>query len=202
MKKIWMATNNEGKIKDFKTILTDYEIKTLKDLDNNIDIPENENTFEGNSLAKAKYLAKIVNEKVIADDSGICIDNLDNFPGVYSARWAKPLTDWSKINDKLLSKLEEANLLAPNDRKAHFISCITFLDEKNNIHKTFVGRVDGIISFEQKGENGFAYDKIFIPNGYTKTFAEMTFEEKNSISHRRQAIELMKNFLKEYNKEN
>ncbi|AHB36253.1 RdgB/HAM1 family non-canonical purine NTP pyrophosphatase [Spiroplasma apis] len=202
MKKIWIATNNEGKIKDFKTILTDYEIKTLKDLDKNIDIPENENTFEGNSLAKAKYLAKIVNEKVIADDSGICIDNLDNFPGVYSARWAKPLTDWSKINDKLLSKLEEANLLAPNDRKAHFISCITFLDEKNNIHKTFVGRVDGIISFEQKGENGFAYDKIFIPNGYTKTFAEMTFEEKNSISHRRQAIELMKNFFKEYNKEN
>lgn len=202
MKKIWIATNNEGKIKDFKTILTDYEIKTLKDLDKNIDIPENENTFEGNSLAKAKYLAKIVNEKVIADDSGICIDNLDNFPGVYSARWANPLTDWSKINDKLLSKLEEANLLTPNDRKAHFISCITFLDEKNNIHKTFVGRVDGIISFEQKGENGFAYDKIFIPNGYTKTFAEMTFEEKNSISHRRQAIELMKKFFKDYNKEN
>ena len=202
MKKIWIATNNEGKIKDFKTILTDYEIKTLKDLDKNMDIPENENTFEGNSLAKAKYLAKIVNEKVIADDSGICIDNLDNFPGVYSARWAKPLTDWSEINDKLLSKLEEAKLLTPNDRKAHFISCITFLDEKNNIYKTFVGRVDGIISFKQKGENGFAYDKIFIPNGYTKTFAEMTFEEKNSISHRRQAIELMKNFFKEYNKEN
>ncbi|AGR41043.1 RdgB/HAM1 family non-canonical purine NTP pyrophosphatase [Spiroplasma taiwanense] len=198
MKTIWFASNNENKINEMKYLFPEIEIKSIKNFNSNIDIPENEPTFEGNSLYKAKFLANLVGEPVIADDSGICIEGLNNFPGIYSARWAKPEKDWNIINKMVLDKMLENNLINQEDRKAYFISVTSFVDLKNNIEEIFIGKTEGIIVKEQLGENGFAYDKIFKPLNCELTYAQMSKEEKSKISHRRKSIDLLKKFLKDH----
>ncbi|QHX36595.1 RdgB/HAM1 family non-canonical purine NTP pyrophosphatase [Spiroplasma sp. BIUS-1] len=199
MSVIWFASQNENKIKEIKEMIPEMEVKSLNDLEKELDIPEDEPTFELNALFKAKTLSNLVEGIVIADDSGLSVVHLDNFPGIYSARWAKPEKDWNVINDMLLDKLMDNNLFNDEQRKAFFTSSIAVIDKERNIEEVFTGIVEGVIMYSQMGDNGFAYDKIFKPDGYDKTFAEMTKEEKNEISHRRISISKLREFLKENN---
>ncbi len=199
MNVLWFASQNSNKIKEIKEMIHEMEIKSLNDLPDLIDIPEDELTFEKNALFKAKTLSQIVEGVVVADDSGLSIKCLDNFPGIYSARWAKPETDWIKINDLLLDKLKRENLMKSEDRKAFFTSSIALIDKNKGVQQVFTGIVNGVIVDSQIGENGFAYDRIFKPDNFDKTFAQMTKEEKNSISHRNRSITLLKEFLKKNN---
>ncbi|AHI52794.1 RdgB/HAM1 family non-canonical purine NTP pyrophosphatase [Spiroplasma culicicola] len=195
MKTIWIATNNPSKVKEFKYLLPEYEIKTLNDIDPNIDIPEDGATFEENALIKARYLKDKVKGIILADDSGLCIESLNNFPGIYSARWAKPETDWIKIVDLLLAKMKEEGLTDIDQRKAYFNSTIALIDTKNNIEKLFSFQVHGHILDKQYIQNGFAYDTIFRPLGKEITFSQMNFEEKQTMSHRFGVIKQVKEYL-------
>ncbi|AUM62588.1 RdgB/HAM1 family non-canonical purine NTP pyrophosphatase [Spiroplasma monobiae] len=199
MNTIWFASQNDNKIKELKEMISELEIKSLNDLDELMEIPEDEPTFEMNALFKAKTLSEVVDGIVIADDSGLSVVELDNFPGIYSARWAKPEKNWNIINEMLLNKLMDNNLFNDEQRRATFTSSIAFVDKQKGIEKVFTGIVKGVIVYNQIGDNGFAYDKIFKPDGYDKTYAEMTNEEKNQISHRRISIEKLRDFLKENN---
>ncbi|AUB31467.1 non-canonical purine NTP pyrophosphatase [Spiroplasma floricola] len=118
MKVIWFASQNENKIKEVKEMIPEMEVKSLNDLNDTLDIPENEPTFEENARFKAKTLSKIVDGIIIADDSGLSISNLNNFPGIYSARWANPEKDWNIINEMLLEKLLQNGLVNEKQRKA------------------------------------------------------------------------------------
>ncbi|QEH61742.1 dITP/XTP pyrophosphatase [Spiroplasma chinense] len=196
MKKVWIATSNIKKVEELKYALKDFEVKTLLDLEEEMEIEESGKTFEENALIKARYLAQSVEGIVLADDSGICVEGLNGFPGVYSARWAKPLTDWTQIVELLLDKMRENNLSEMKDRKAYFQSSIALIDKEKGFEEVFNGVVQGEVSKEQRGTLGFAYDSVFIPEGYNETFSQIGFEEKQKISHRSRAIEKLKEFLK------
>lgn len=195
-KTIWFASTNKGKITELKYLLPHYDIKSLNDLPEPIDIEETGSSFEENAQIKATDLAKILpNELILADDSGICVAGLDGFPGIYSARWAKPLTDWTEIVEKLLIKMQVAGLTTPSQRAAYFQSTLAFIDPVKKITKLFTGTISGTITTEQKGSNGFAYDTIFVPDFHSKTYAQMEFEEKQQASHRVNSIKQLCEFL-------
>ena len=173
---------------EFKKILEKFNIKPLL-LKNFTSVVPNENgiSFEENALIKAKFASKIINNSMpaIADDSGLCIKNLDNSPGIYSARWAK---DNNYINafNRIKSDLEKKNVLM-DKQVAKFVCVLTLIDidKKEYMYKGILG---GRLVFPPRGEFGFGYDSIFIPNGYKKTLAELKPFVKNSISHRGKAI--------------
>ena len=181
--KIILASNNPGKIKEFREILSKYniDIVSLKELGFNDDIVEDGLTFMENALIKAKTIYERYNIAVIADDSGLCVDALNGAPGIYSARYGGVETDLDRTNLVLQHMKDKTN------RNAHFhCSIVLYLGE--NIYKHFEGKVYGTIDYEVKGENGFGYDVIFIPNGYKDTFGVIDSEIKNKISHRAHAI--------------
>ncbi len=183
MNKILMATKNKGKIAEFQKLLADLpiEVVSLDQVDNSIVEPEETGaTFEENAVLKATYYANATNLPCIADDSGLEVDALDKRPGVYSARYA-PGSD-SDRNEKILAELGEN----PN-RTARFVSICSFV-EPGKEPVSFRGTVEGTIAEAQAGSAGFGYDPIFIPNGYTKTMAELGVEVKNTISHRAKAL--------------
>ena len=193
MKEIIFASHNQGKIKEIRQILTPIGIKVLSSDDITLpDIEETGTTFEENAALKALSIAKLKNVPCIADDSGLCVDVLDGRPGVYSARYA-PNRDFKKAMQMLLAEMLETH--NPN-RSAHF-SCVLVLAYPNGTYHAFEGRVDGIINQTPRGESGFGFDPIFIPDGYDKTFAELGAEVKNKISHRGRALEKFTTFLKE-----
>lgn len=175
------ATNNAHKLEEIRAIAGDrLEILSLADIGCHDDIPENEPTIEGNAIAKARWVRDRYGYDCFADDTGLMVDALGGEPGVHSARYAGPGHD-SKANvDLLLSRL--AGIA---DRKAHFTTVIA-LTEGDEV-KVFEGRVDGEILTECDGEGGFGYDPVFRPEGYAESFASMTPEEKNAISHRGRA---------------
>ena len=188
MNKIVVATNNSHKLKEIKEILKGYEILSLKDIDFNDEIVEDGNSFEENSLIKARTVHNYLKSKnldyiVLADDSGLCCDALNGEPGIYSARYAGEHDD--KANRKKLIKELEGK-----DKTAYF-NCTIVLYYPNDNYKVFEGKTYGIIIDEEKGESGFGYDPIFYSNDLNKTFAEATEEEKNSVSHRGRAIKEM-----------
>lgn len=187
MKELVVATNNEHKLKEIRNILKDYKILSLKDINFYNSIVEDENTFEGNSLKKATIVAKYCNKNTIADDSGLCISLLNGEPGVFSARYSNEGTDDANIK-KVLKKLNG------KESSAKFISAITIVFTNGN-HKTFIGECKGKIILEKKGKYGFGYDPIFFVEKYKKTFAEMKNIEKNEISHRRKALDKLKQYL-------
>ena len=188
---IIFATQNIGKAKEVKAIFanTSIEIISLYDLGNNIDIEEHGSTFSENAFIKAKAVYEIYREPVLADDSGLSIDQLDGRPGVYSARYAGENCTYEDNNLKIIDELK--SLSEPH--KAKFISCAVFYDGKNKIEA--YGELHGRMIFEQRGTNGFGYDPIFIPDGYNQTISEMEFEKKNKISHRAQSFNLLKEKL-------
>lgn len=191
LEEIVFASHNEGKIKEIKKLLAPYGIKVKSALDMNLpDVEETGKTFEENSLLKSRTIAKLVNMPCLADDSGLCVDALNGAPGVYSARYA-PNRDFDKGMEKLLAEMEKS----PNkSRNAHF-SCVISLAWPDGQYKVFAGQVDGKIAFHKMGAGGFGYDPLFVPEGFTSSFAQMSQKEKNKISHRGRAVEKLKDFL-------
>ena len=193
MDKIVFATTNEGKVKEIKEILGDFpiEVVSMKEMGITADIEENGTTFEENSLIKARALAKLTGLPALADDSGLEVDYLNGEPGIYSARYLGRDTDYDYKNNYIIDKLSEAK---GEDRSARFVCVISLVlpDGREFVER---GVVEGLIGYEQKGENGFGYDPIFYLPEYGKTSAELPPEEKNKISHRGKALTAMKKLI-------
>lgn len=183
------ATNNKHKIKEITEMVGNkIKILSLSDINCTVDLPETHNTIEENAIEKALYIYSHYGKNCFSDDSGLFVEALNNQPGVYSARYAGPQRK-SIDNNNLLLK----NLTGITNRKAAFRTIIALII--NGEKHIFEGKINGQIAIEPKGTNGFGYDPLFIPDGYTKTFAELTDEEKNSLSHRRLALEKLMNFI-------
>ncbi len=188
---ILLASHNDHKAEEIRKLLPEkFLLSTLNDIQYFDEIVENGSTFKENAWIKSKTGFEISELPTFSDDSGLCIQALNNAPGIYSARYAG--TGNSKDNiEKVLSELE-----GKTDRNAYFICVICFYDGKET--QFFEGRIDGKIIEQEKGNDGFGYDPIFIPNGYDKTFAELPQEEKNKISHRAKALKQFIDFLNTY----
>ena len=189
--KLVFATQNENKAQEIQSLLPEYfKIITLKDIRCFDEIPETAETLEGNSLLKASFISETYNLNCFADDTGLEIEALDNRPGVNSARYAGPEKSAAANINKVLLELE-----GKTARNAQFRTIITLI--LNTSIFTFEGIVRGEIISEKRGENGFGYDPIFVPEGEIRTFAEMSLEEKNKHSHRARAFQKMIEFLNE-----
>ena len=183
------ATNNLNKIKEVQAILPQHiKLLSLKDIACNEDIPETQPTIEGNAIQKAEYLKKHYGYDCFADDTGLEVDALNGAPGVLSARYAGPQRNAEDNTNKLLSELNDKD-----NRSARFKTVIALY--LNGELKTFTGICNGEITKEKHGEGGFGYDPIFKADGYEKTFAEISLEEKNSIGHRGKAVTQLIEFL-------
>lgn len=197
MKRLIFATGNQDKMKEIRMILgdLDYEILSMKEAGISADIVEDGKTFEENAEIKASAIAKIANCLVLADDSGLEVDYMDKQPGIYSARWMGEDTSYDIKNKKIIENLEG---VPDEKRTARFVCAVAaaFPDGKVITKR---GTIEGIIGYEQRGENGFGYDPIFFLPEYGKTTAELSPEEKNKISHRGRALELIKKELEAYN---
>ena len=192
LNKILFASHNAGKIAEIKNMLAPLGISVVSAADVTFpDVEETGSTFAENSLLKSQTIAKELGIPCIADDSGLCVDALNGAPGVFSARYA-PNRDFDKGIDKLLSEMKNSN---NKSRKAHF-SCVVSLAYPDGRYELFEGRVDGKIADEKMcGDGGFGYDPVFIPDGYDCSFAQMSKEEKNKISHRGRAMQKFKEYL-------
>ncbi|PSA93735.1 non-canonical purine NTP pyrophosphatase [Bacillus atrophaeus] len=193
MKEAIIATHNPGKVKEFKDILAPkgYDVKSLADIGFLEEIEETGHTFEENAVLKAEAVAKAVNKMVIADDSGLSVDNLGGSPGVYSARYAGEQKDDTENINKVLKELKG---IEKEQRTARF-RCALAVSIPGEETKTVEGHVEGYIAEEPKGENGFGYDPIFIVKDKDKTMAELTSDEKNKISHRANALKKLSQLL-------
>lgn len=191
--RITLATQNPGKIKEFKELLgEDFEILTLEEIGCTEELPETGQTFEENSHQKADYIAKKYGINCLADDSGLEVEALEGAPGLYSARYAGEHGN-HEANIALLLK----NLNGISQRFAQFRTVISLLWEGELVQ--FEGFVKGSIAEEKMGQGGFGYDPIFIPNGYKQTFAQLPSTTKNEISHRGKAMQLAVEWLKKKN---
>lgn len=189
MKDIVFATNNNNKLQEIRNIVgSKYNILSLSDIDCHDDIPETADTLEGNAALKARWVKEKYGYDCFADDTGLEVEALDNRPGVYSARYAGEPANSENNIDKLLSELEGVA-----DRKARFRTVIALILHDKLIE--FEGRINGQIIEERRGTGGFGYDKVFVPDGFNRTFAEMESSEKNSISHRAKATGLLIEYL-------
>lgn len=191
--KIVVSTKNNHKVNELKEMLNmpEIEFMTMSDLGIDIDVEETGTTFEENAMLKAETLYEALNDDtltVIADDSGLCVDALNGAPGIYSARYSGG--DSKDNNNKLLAELKD---VPPLKRNAYFVCSIALVskDTKTN----FTGKCYGLIDKEERGENGFGYDPLFYYPSAQKTLGEMTADEKNKISHRANAVKLLKEFL-------
>lgn len=187
------ATKNKGKIREIQSILGELDMKVIsqEEAGINVDIEETGTTFEENALIKARAVAMLTDEAVIADDSGLCVNCLDGRPGIYSARYAgENASDADRVN-KLLEEIGGAV-----DRRAKFVCAVAMIFPEGR-EITATGEVEGEITSEPRGENGFGYDPVFMPTELKKTFAEARDEEKNNISHRKRALERLYTKIKE-----
>jgi XTP/dITP diphosphohydrolase len=188
-----VASQNQNKLVEFKKILGDkINLFSLSDIGLNQEIPENEKTIKKNAMFKAKFVNTQTGKNVFADDTGLEIDSLNGEPGVYSARYSGVDRNSDKNIELVLRKLKnKAN------RNSRFKTIISLIIDGKSVN--FEGVVEGKITEEKRGSNGFGYDPIFQPNGYSSTFGEMSLKEKNKISHRSIAINKMVQYLKENN---
>ena len=187
--KLVFASNNQNKIKEIQLLLPkSIQILSLKDIGCFVDIPETAATIEGNAVLKANYVTENFGYDCFADDSGLEVAVLNGEPGVYSARYAGEAKDDNANMDKLLINLKDKT-----NRKANFKTVICL--NLNGKQHLFTGIVNGKIIDEKIGANGFGYDPVFVADGYTKTFAELTIEEKSAISHRGLAVKQLVDFL-------
>lgn len=190
--KLIFASNNKGKVKEVKDICKNIEIFDLNDLNLTLKIDENGKTFCENAYKKAKYVYDRFKCPVFADDSGLEVSELNFEPGVYSSRYAgSNASDEDNIN-KLLAKMKHIK-----NREAQFVCCICLIINDKPYY--FEGILKGRIATEKRGQNGFGYDPIFIPDGYNLTLAELSIKEKNLISHRYKAIKKMIEFIERLN---
>tara|TARA_B100001142_G_scaffold330109_1_gene396247 strand:- start:3581 stop:4183 length:603 start_codon:yes stop_codon:yes gene_type:complete len=195
IKILFIGTNNKGKLKEIRSLLP-KRIKTYSILDFKIKSPkENGTTFKENSFIKSKYFSKKTNMICLADDSGLEIDILDKKPGIYSARWGGKKSNFKKAIKKVFNELTNKNKNWKEKKiKARFI-CALSLCYLNKKIACVLGKVEGHISNEPKGKNGFGYDPIFIPLKYKKTFGEMNPQLKYKLDHRFNAYKKIKKFF-------
>lgn len=192
MKKLLIATSNVHKVKEFDEMLAPlgYQVVSLLDIDQKVDIVEDGTTFEANALIKARALHQALGCAVMSDDSGLAVDAMDGAPGVYSARFMGEDTDYKVKNQFIIDTIQN------KPRGAHFVCVIAYVNEKGEEH-TFKGVVDGQIHTEILGEHGFGYDPIFYYEPYQTTLANVSEEMKNAVSHRSRALAQLVVFLKE-----
>ncbi len=189
--KLVFATNNKHKLQEVRDILgSRVEVLSLNDINCHDDIPETGSTLEENALIKARWISNKYHCNCFADDTGLEVTALNGAPGVYSARYAGEECDSQANMEKLLQ-----NLTGKTDRSAQFRTVIALIIDGEEL--LFDGIVKGSISNKKRGDSGFGYDPIFIPEGYEESFAQMGNEEKNSISHRFRATEKISKYLNE-----
>ena len=201
MKKLVIASNNSGKIKEIKRILRDIDIDvlSLKDIGLNIDVEEDGLTFEENAKNKSTEIYKELIKKgeinfiIMSDDSGLEVEYLNGEPGVFSARYAGEHGNDKKNNEKLLLNLEGVDY---KNRKARFVCQLAIINDKNE-YRGIKGTVEGYILENEKGNGGFGYDPLFFYEPLNKSFAELTIEEKNKISHRGNALQKARKIIEE-----
>jgi XTP/dITP diphosphohydrolase len=195
IKKLLIGTNNRGKLKEIRDLLPKY-IQIFLTSDFQLRSPrENGTTFKKNSLIKSKYFSKKTNLICLADDSGLEIDILNKRPGIYSARWAGPNSDFKKAINKVYRELDKKDKDWKNKKiKARFV-CALSISYLNKKIACVIGKVEGSISHKPKGKNGFGYDPIFFPNNVNKTFGEMQPSKKYKLDHRFNAFKKIKKFL-------
>lgn len=191
--KLVFASNNKNKIQEIQALVPNtIQIVSLEDIGCTEDIPETADTIEGNAILKANYVTSNYGYDCFADDTGLEVEALNGAPGVYSARYAGEQKDANDNMDKLLSELKDKS-----NRKANFKTVIALnLNGKQNL---FTGIINGKIIKEKIGTNGFGYDPIFVADGFDKTFAELSMEEKSTISHRGIAVKELILFLQKQN---
>ncbi len=197
--KLYLATGNLHKIAELQAMLAEaglpIEVKGPADLGGMPEVDEDQDTFSGNALKKARALAELLPENAysLADDSGLCVDALKGAPGVYSARYAGENATDSENTEKLLLALRE---LGDVDRSAGF-QCHLALVSKSGKEEVFSGECRGKIIAEKRGDGGFGYDPVFIPDGFEKSFAELSQDEKAKLSHRGKAMASLLSWLKQ-----
>lgn len=190
--KLVFATNNQHKLDEVRKVVTgDFEIVSLSEIDCHDDIPETADTLEGNALQKARYIKEHFGYDCFADDTGLEVEALNNAPGIYSARYAGPGHDSEANMNKLLQEMKDKK-----NRKAQFRTAIALI--LNGKEYLFEGIVRGSIITEKRGNSGFGYDPIFVPENCTETFAELGNDIKNQISHRAEAVKKLIEFLSNY----
>ena len=200
MKQVIIATQNKGKAKDFEALFgpLGYQVLTLRDVAQDMDVEETGVTFEENAILKAEAVAEALQTTVIADDSGLEIDALNGEPGVYSARYAGEAKSDEANIDKVLEKLTDV----PEENRTARFRCVLAIASPNKKTITYSGSCEGRILSERRGENGFGYDPVFFVPSEGKAMAEMVPEEKAAISHRGNAIRELKKAMPEWlNKE-
>lgn len=186
-----IASHNKGKIAEIEAMVSSLGIKVLSAVDLNVSEPEETgDTFAENATLKACHTAMHSGKAALADDSGLVIPALGGAPGIYSARWAGPKKDFSVAFARIQSELGDKSPIA-------YFTCVLALNLSDGNTHIFEGRIDGTLHFPPRGDKGFGYDPVFIPNGYDKTFAEIDAIEKNRISHRARAFAQFVTFLKE-----
>lgn len=197
MKTLVFVTQNKHKVEEIRHLLTKtlnhddlLRVTGLEEIGCNEEIPETSETLEGNALQKALYVSQHYNFDCFADDTGLEIDALDGRPGVYSSRYAGPQKNFDDNISKVLKELSRVK-----NRKARFRTIIALVLGKEQF--IFEGRVEGRIINERRGSGGFGYDSVFVPDGFEKTFAEMSLDEKNTISHRAEATRKLVEFLRQ-----
>ncbi len=189
MKKIVFATNNAHKLEELRDILLGkYQVLGLSDIGFYDDIPETGSTLAENATIKSRHIFDCFNIDCLSDDTGLEVDALDGRPGVYSARFAGENSSYAQNVDKLLHEMKTIA-----NRTARFKTVISLI--LSGTEYQFEGRVEGVITKERHGEKGFGYDPVFLPHGYTESFAEMPATLKNSISHRGKAVAKLIDFL-------
>ena len=192
IKEILIGTHNKGKIKEISYLLN-KKIKKITPFDLNIKSPkETGKTFKANSVLKAKYFFNKSKIVTISDDSGLCINCLNNRPGIYSARWAKKYGSFHKASKKIIELVKNKNKNKKiKNTKAKFICSLTFYFSDNK-QVTTIGKIEGNISYQILGKRGFGYDPIFIPQGSSITFGQMNKKQKILMDHRFQAFKKLK----------
>jgi XTP/dITP diphosphohydrolase len=196
--RVVIATHNAGKLREMRELLAPYGVDATSAGDLGLPEPdETGTTFLANAEIKARAAAEATGLPAFADDSGLCVDALGGDPGIYSARWAKETGDFPSAMARIMTMLDERGARAPAQRRAHFVSALAIVWPDGHI-ETFEGKVFGIIA-EPRGERGFGYDPFFLPDGHTRTFGEMSSDEKHGIpadgsealSHRARAFQML-----------
>ena len=200
MKKILIATNNNGKFLEIAKLLESLDIQAVPASSLNLIEPEESaETFAENAFIKAKFYGDNAQILALADDSGLCIKDLENAPGVHSARYALDENgnkNFTLAFEKIFAELQKKNIFSSQKPPAFFVCNLCLYDPKNNFTINFEGRVDGYLTYPALGNEGFGYDPIFIKNGMNKTFCEIDSTFKHQISHRAMAFLQLENWLK------
>jgi len=194
-----VASHNEGKAREIVDLLRPFGIAVKSAAELGLAEPEETGaTFEANAILKAKAAAKSSGLAAIADDSGLAVDALGGAPGIYSARWAGPTKDFSLAMRKVEDQLQAVSATSPDKRRAHFVAALALATPEGEV-ETFTGRVDGALVWPPRGDKGFGYDPMFLPDGHARTFGEMSAKEKHgwrpgqaeALSHRARAFQLL-----------